>query len=269
MRPIIQKTLKNEGYPPLKRLGQNFLTDKKAVAKIIEAAQVGPKDTIVEIGPGTGALTLELAKKAGQVIAIEKDERMCSLLEKTLADFGNVKVLNQDIRFWPGPEKGVYKVVANLPFYLSSLIIRNFLERANQPEDMVLIIQKEVAQRINAKVPDMSLLAVAVQFYAKTKIISYLSKKSFWPQPEVDAAIIQITPLKQLKKVEPEKFFLVAKAGFSQPRKKLINNLANKLKIKKEEVEKWLLDNNLSLDQRAETLSLEDWIKLAKSFRID
>ena len=269
MRPIIQKTLKNEGYPPLKKLGQNFLTDKKAVVKIIEAAQVSSRDTIVEIGPGTGVLTVELAKRAGQVIAIEKDERMCSLLEKTLAGFNNVRVLNQDIRYWPGPEKIAYKVIANLPFYLSSLIIRNFLERANPPEDMVLIIQKEVAQRINAKVPDMSLLAVAVQFYAKTKIISCLSKKSFWPQPEVDAAIIQITPLKQLREVEPEKFFLVAKAGFSQPRKKLINNLANKLKIKKKEIEKWLLDNNHSPDQRAETLSPEDWIKLAKSFRID
>ncbi|MDP2664218.1 MAG: 16S rRNA (adenine(1518)-N(6)/adenine(1519)-N(6))-dimethyltransferase RsmA [bacterium] len=264
MTPTARNILKKAGFQPLKRFGQNFLIDKNTINKIIEAGKVSPEDIVLEIGPGTGVLTAELAKKAKKIIAVEKDARMCEVLKKTLQHFDNIEVLNEDIRKMPEIRREEYKVIANLPFYLSALVIRKFLESKNQPKEMVLIIQKEVAQRIAAKAPDMNLLAASVQFYAKAEIISYISKKSFWPQPEVDAAIIKITPQKLSPDSDPDKFFLVVKAGFSQPRKQLINNLSKKLKIDKDEIEKLLLKNKISPTRRAETLTLEDWIKLAK-----
>jgi len=290
--------LKLGGVQPLKRLGQNFLTDKTALKKVITAAELKPTDIILEIGPGTGILTQELAKRVKRVIAIEKDKRMVEILEDALKNFRNIKIIHGDIRksdFLPklgsdgsrtsikyqasmrseGEEENqvlfAYKVVANLPFYLTAPVIRKFLEGKNPPKEMILIIQKEVAQRICAKPPDMNLLAVAVQFYAKPKIISYISKKSFWPQPKVDAAIIKIPrfPKSQIydwiSETNKSLFFKIVKAGFSQPRKQLINNLSKKLKINKDKVKNWLLENGVPPTQRAETLTVEDWIKLARS----
>ena len=269
MRSIAKNILKKAGVPPLKKFGQNFLKDKSIISKMVEAAKVSPRDTVLEIGPGTGILTVELAKRAKKVIAVEKDERMCKILKETLQGFDNVKILNEDMRRMPKMGQGEYKVIANLPFYLSALIIRKLLESKNQPREMVLIIQKEVAQRICAEPPDLSLLAVSVQFYAKPEIISYINKKSFWPQPEVDAAIIKITPQKRLSALAPDKFFLIVKAGFSQPRKQILNNLSKVLKLSKEKVKNWLLKNNIQPDQRAETLKVQDWINLTKSFKFN
>jgi 16S rRNA (adenine1518-N6/adenine1519-N6)-dimethyltransferase len=131
---------------------------------------------------------------------------------------------------------------------------------------MVLIVQKEVAQRICAKAPDMNLLAVSVQFYARPKIISYISKKSFWPQPKVDSAIIKITTDDKQSAIDGDLFFKIVKAGFSQPRKQLINNLSKKLKIDKMKIGAWLWRNNIQPNQRAETLSVKDWLKLTKAY---
>jgi len=143
------------------------------------------------------------------------------------------------------------------------------LESDNPPGEMVLVVQKEVAQRIAAQPPDMNLLAVSVQFYAKPEIEGYVSKKSFWPQPKVDSAIIKIVPRKSACsiRVNPLLFFKIVKAGFSQPRKQLINNLSKELGMDKTKVNKWLLKNDIQPTQRAETLTLQDWIKLTKSFK--
>jgi len=267
MNVTAKNTLRKAGFPPLKRLGQNFLADKNAVKKVIKASQLGPDDVVLEIGPGTGVLTLELAKRAKRVIAVEKDKRMQTILKDTLKGFDNVEILGQDARKMPemAIKTYTYKVVANLPFYLASPIIRKFLESKNQPRQMALIIQKEVAQRICAKVPDMNLLAVSVQFYAEPEIISFVSKKAFWPQPEVDAAIIKIVPRRKRFLIDPGKFFSVVKAGFSQPRKQLLNNLSRKLGREKEKVKVWLIRNNIQPSQRAETLAVKDWVKLAKT----
>jgi 16S rRNA (adenine1518-N6/adenine1519-N6)-dimethyltransferase len=165
--------------------------------------------------------------------------------------------------------------VANLPFYLTAPVIRKFLESDCQPKEMILMVQKEVGQRICAKPPDMNLLAVSVQFYAEPKIISYISKKSFWPQPKVDSAIIKITPLGLseistiVRLLDRDLFFRIVKAGFSQPRKQILNNLSKKLKLNKEEVKSWLLKNNIQPGQRAETLTIKDWINLTKSLKIN
>jgi len=253
---------------PSKMLGQNFLIDKVVLAQIIKTAELKPDDIILEIGPGSGVLTQELAKRAGKVIAVEKDQKMCQILKETLKNYKNVEIIWGDILKINFQLQKEYKTVANLPYYITSPVIRKFLESENPPKEMVLMVQKEVAQRICASPPKMNLLAVSVQFYAKPEIIVYVSKKSFWPQPKVDSAIIKIKPriVADNKRIDTDLFFRIVKAGFSQPRKQLANNLSNGLKLNKERVKLLLLKNNIQPSQRAQNLSLCDWLKLVKFF---
>ena len=248
------------------------MVDEKVLRKIIEAAELSKNDIVLEIGPGIGNLTVKLAKRVKKVVAVEKDQRMIEILKETLKDFKNVKIIKADIlKFSPkiyNLKSKIYKVVANIPYYLTSPLIRKFVETVEvKPQLLVLMVQKEVAQRICTKPPDMSILAVSVQFYAKAEIISFVSKKSFWPQPKVDSAIIKIIPRKSALpiRVNPLLFFKVVRAGFSQPRKQLANNFSKKLGIDKIKVREWLLKNKIQPTQRAETLNLEDWINLTKS----
>ena len=263
---------------PNKRLGQNFLISQKVLRRIIQTAELSKKDIVLEIGPGLGALTQELAQRAKKVIAVEKDKRMVEILKNTLKDRQNIEIIHGDILdiIRDSPSDTVLdsrtvseglslKIVANIPYYLTSPLIRLFLELKTPPQEMILLIQKEVAQRICAKPPKMSLLAVAVQFYSQPKIISYVSKKSFWPQPKVDSAIIKIGQIKKPKNINQEKFFRIAKAGFTSPRKQLINNLSQKLNLDREEIKKALTQCHLDIQVRAENLSVEDWINLSAS----
>jgi 16S rRNA (adenine1518-N6/adenine1519-N6)-dimethyltransferase len=243
-----------------------------------------------------GILTEELAKRAGEVIAVEKDKRLVSFLQKRFDRVKNIDILQGDAMKFNSPQPPLklrggegelyhYKLVANIPYYLTSHLIRKFLEAKNPPREMILMVQKEVAQRICANPPEMSLLAVSVQFYAEPKIISFVSKKSFWPRPKVESAIIKITPRNlpllqrgiegDLKKIEilpspplpkegTEHFFRIVHAGFSHPRKQLINNLSQGLKIDRIKLVETLKKIGLAPEQRAETLSVEDWIKLTK-----
>jgi len=268
----IKRLLKKYNIYPSKRLGQNFLVDEGILKKIVEAAELSKNDIVLEIGPGIGNLTVKLAKRVKKVVAVEKDQRMIEILKETLKDFKNVKIIKADIlKFSPkiyNLKSKIYKVVANIPYYLTSPLIRKFVETVEvKPQLLVLMVQKEVAQRICTKPPDMSILAVSVQFYAKAEIISFVSKKSFWPQPKVDSAIIKIIPRKSALpiRVNPLLFFKVVRAGFSQPRKQLANNFSKKLGIDKIKVREWLLKNKIQPTQRAETLNLEDWINLTKS----
>jgi len=275
---VIRDLFKKHQLRPSKRFGQNFLIDKGVLEKIIEAANLQPEDIVLEIGPGLGTLTVELAKKAGKVIAIEKDPKMVEILKETLKDFQNVEILQGDILKIPDSKFQILnldKIVANLPYYIVSPVIRKFLESESPPKEMILMVQKEVAERICAEPPDMSLLAVSVQFYTKPEIISYVPKTSFWPQPKVDSAIIKIIPYPhgriRILRAEGKGcafrmlFFKIVKAGFSQPRKQILNNLSKMLKLDKEKVKSWLLKNNIQPTQRAETLSIEDWLKLTKN----
>jgi len=261
----VKNILEKFNIKPKKNLGQNFLIDNNILQKIVDEANIKPDDIILEVGPGIGTLTQELANKANQVIAVEKDETMCKILKENLKDFKNIKIINEDILKFKNKEKK-YKVIANIPYYLTSPLIRKFLEEGNQPEEIILMIQKEVAQRICAKAPNINLLAISVQFYAESKIIFNVSKNCFWPIPRVDSAIIKITPNKVSYKIDSNLFFKIVKAGFSQPRKQLGGNLSKTLKIEKEKINKILLENNLKPTQRAETLTIEDWKKLSKSF---
>ena len=280
----IKKLLNRYETHPSKALGQNFLIDKNILNKIIQASNLKPDDTVLEIGPGIGTLTQELAKHVGKIIAIEKDKTMVEILKETLSGYKNIKIINADIlklnlsnvdataQLLPR-----YKVVANIPYYITAPLIRFLLEAENRPDFMVLMVQKEVAQRICASPPNMSLLAVSVQFYclpphsnpsegASPKIVSYVSKNCFWPVPKVDSAIIKITPHKIVGHRESHNlFFKVVKAGFSHPRKQLGGNLSAGLKLTKEKTADWLKKNNLNPKQRAETLSVNDWKNLAKT----
>jgi 16S rRNA (adenine1518-N6/adenine1519-N6)-dimethyltransferase len=264
-----KEILKKYRIFPSKRLGQSFLIDKKVLKKIVEAAELSKNDIVLEVGPGIGNLTKELAKRAKKIIAVEKDKRMVEILEETLEDFKNVKIVRADILKFPIHQLQTtdYKLVANIPYYLTSYLIRKFLELKNKPKLIVLMVQKEVAQRICAKPPKMNLLAVSVQFYAKPKIISFVSKNCFWPRPKVDSAIIKIKPLVNAEKrlIDADLFFRIVRAGFSQPRKQLINNLSKKLKKDKKIVRDWLLKCNIPPNKRAQALSIEDWKKLAIS----
>jgi len=292
----IKKLLKERRVQPSKRLGQNFLIDKSVIKKIIKEARLKTKDIVLEIGPGIGTLSQDLSKEAKKLIAVEKDLKMYDILKELLECWNvkNVELVKEDIlKFNPLTYKlkaKSYKVVANLPFYLTAPAIRKFLETKFPPELMILVVQKEVAQRICARPPKMNILAVSVQFYAKPEIISYVSKKSFWPSPKVDSAILRISAINQRRKSAfNQRFFRIVKAGFSQPRKQLANNLSKKLELvnevclprslpssppfanaraNKERTKSWLLKNNIQPTQRAETLTIKDWINLTKSYYI-
>ena len=273
MRNFIKNLLKKEKIWPKRRLGQNFLISKRILKEIIKSSQLKPNDTVLEIGPGLGILTAQLAKRAKKVICVEKDSRLAKLLKEEMKNFKNVEVFQGDILKIKNKNLKLkiknYKLVANLPYYITSPLIRMFLETKNPPKLMVLMVQKEVAQRICASPPKMSKLAVFCQFYGKPKIIKFVSKKAFWPQPKVDSAILKIIPQQLSFSISSQfraKFAKIVKAGFSQPRKQLINNLSNSLNLSRKKVKKWLKGNNIEPTQRAQELSVEDWRKLAKSF---
>jgi 16S rRNA (adenine1518-N6/adenine1519-N6)-dimethyltransferase len=234
------------------------LIDKNILRKIIEAADLSEKDTVLEIGSGLGTLTQELAQKAKKVITVEKDKRLTEILSKELRDYNNIEIVHADILSYKLPVTS-YKIIANIPYYLTSPLIRMFLESKNPPQEMTLSTQKEVAQRICAKPPKMNLLAISVQFYGQPKIISYISKNCFWPRPKVDSAIIKIGEIKKPKNFNIKRFFQIVRAGFSSPRKQLANNLSKGLKIDREKIKKALTECNLDIQVRAETLSVENW----------
>lgn len=273
----IKKLLKKNKLQPSRGLGQNFLIDKAAAQRVMAAAELEENDLILEIGPGLGSLTQELSHRAKKIIAIEKDRQMIAILKETLKGFKNIDIIQGDVlKKFPQLKIKNYKVVANLPFYLTAPVIRQFLESKNQPTEIVFIVQKEVAQRICAQPPRLNLLALATQIYAEVKIITYLKKESFWPKPKVDSAIIKIKPYQagqiDLSWPFPKNkalLFKIIKAGFSQPRKQLANNLTNVLKLKKDKVIAWLEQNNIQPSQRAETLTIKDWLKLCQSSIID
>lgn len=278
---ILRSLLKKHRIRLSKKLGQIFLVNKIIVKKIVKAANLQPRDIVLEIGPGIGTLSQELVKRVKKLVVVEKDPKMIKILKEALKNFKNIEIVRGDILKYQipntkrGPSRSLqqqksYKVVGNLPFYLTAPVIRKFLENEYPPKEMVLVVQKEVAQRVAARPPKMNLLAVSVQFYAHPEIINYISRQSFWPQPKVDGAIIKISRVKSRKsKVSQSLFFRIVKAGFSHPRKQLINNLSKELNLGRRVITNWLLKNGVQPNLRAEALRIEDWIKLTKSFKIN
>ncbi len=270
-RNNIKNLLEENKIKPFKGLGQNFLINQGVLKKIVEIADIKPKDIILEIGPGIGTLTQELVKKARKVIAVEKDRNLVRILnyELKITEIKNIEIIQGDILKFPisNIKFPIRKIVANLPYNIASAVIRKFLESENPPKEMILMVQKEVAKRICAKPPEMNLLAASVQFYSRPKILFYVSKNNFWPRPKVDGAIIKIVINKRRPISNKDLFFEILRAGFSHPRKQILNNLSKMLKLDKESVAYWLQKNKINSNQRAETLNIKDWLNLVSSYK--
>ena len=254
---------------PARSKGQNFLINDKIYDEIIRAADLLPDDTVLEIGPGLGFLTAKLARQVRQVIAVELDDALANYLRMGVdsQDITNVTVVNEDIlRFNLSsflPEDKKYKIVANLPYNITSIFLRRFLSGEFRPESLVLMLQKEVAERITAKPSEMSILAVSVQYYATAEIIKIVKSGNFWPEPKVDSALIKLTTINKKYSAAADKlFFRMIRIGFSAKRKMLKNNLAAGLKTEAKIMENLLVGQKLNPQTRAEDLALEDWQKL-------
>lgn len=271
----IREILRKHNIGPSKKLGQNFLIEKSIFKKIISTARVSKKDIVLEIGAGIGNLTQLLAEKSKKVVAVEKDKKMTKILKETLSCYKNVQLVQKDIlkiKIKNLIKRDEYKIVSNLPYYITSPVIRKFLETEKKPSLMVLMVQKEVAERICANPPKMNLLAVSVQFYSNPEIIDIVPKERFWPKPKVDSAILKIILSDTKPRVNPDLFFKTVKTGFSHPRKQLVNNLLalkplKDVKLNKEKIIDWLKKNKIDSSRRAETLHIKDWVRLAKNLK--
>jgi len=266
-----------------KGLGQHFLIDDGVLKLITSAAGLTSTDVIMEIGPGLGVLTKELARQGGWVVTIELDNKLAAILKQSLASFDNVTIINEDVlhvdpatllqeqeaRFPTGISSPFsYKVVANLPYYITSPVLRHFLEASLKPQIMVVMVQKEVAEAIVAKPGQMSVLSISVQFYGEPTIISYVPAQCFYPAPEVDSAILKIRLYSQppVEVTDRESFFELVRAGFSAPRKQIGNSLAHGLELPKTDVLSLLGKVSIVPQRRAETLTLDEWAKLWQVF---
>ena len=252
---------------PLKSFGQNFLVDRSALNKIVEAADIQPDDEILEVGSGTGVLTRELAKHARRVVAVELERDMLALLAKTTAAYPNIELVARNLLFLDPTEvfgQAQYKLVANLPYYITAPTFRHFLESAHPPRLLVVMVQQEVAQRIIAGPGDLSVLAMSVQFYGRPRIIAQVPARSFYPAPKVDSAILRVDVNTQapLPPEQRDGFFRLVHAGFSEKRKQLHNSLTHGLHCKNEQVRAWLTAASIDASRRAETLSIDDWLHL-------
>lgn len=261
--------LKRYGLRADKSLGQNFLQDPLALEKIVAAAEIRPTDSVLEIGPGLGSLTRYLAVSAKEVVAVELDEKLIPPLKAVIAPHTNIRLIHGDILEFPPSElidQSDYLVVANIPYYITSAIIRHLLENEPKPRRIVLTIQKEVADRICALPGDMSLLALSVQIYGKPRIAARIPAGAFFPAPKVDSAVLclDVYPVPQIKNEFVEIFFKLTKAGFSQKRKTLRNSLSSGLHISPTDAANLLTKAEIDPQRRAETLSIPEWQTLCE-----
>lgn len=261
------------GIAPKKSLGQNFLHDPNLLHKIVATAELAPDDTVLEIGPGTGALTALLAEAARRVIAIEVDARFKPVLDRTLESYRNVWVIYQDVLTVDIPmlvRPDDYVVVANLPYYITSAILRHVLENDHPPRRLVLTVQVEVAERLIAQPPDMSLLSVSVQFFGQPRIVTRLNPAVFWPRPDVDSAVVRIDTYGKPPVDVPDArtFFRVVRAGFGQKRKQLKNSISSGLGLSAEATNTLFEAAGIDPRRRAETLSVEEWAALTRAFAL-
>lgn len=259
-----KKSIGTNMVGPKKSLGQHWLKDRDVLASIADDAEITQEDTVLEIGPGLGTLTSELLRRAQKVIAVELDGELAVKLPGQFPGT-SLEVVNQDIlSFDLTTLSKNYVVVANVPYYITSKIIQLLTTAVNKPRIIVLLIQKEVAERLAAEPGDMSILAVSAQIYAEVQLSDVVPAHLFTPPPKVDSQVVILkTRPEALVTVEQEKaFFRVVKAGFSAKRKKLRSSISSGLHISKPEAETLLRDAGLSPDDRAEQLSLDDWLRL-------
>lgn len=264
---VLRHLLYAHNMRPNKAFGQNFLVDRAVLQQIIEAAELEQSDQVLEVGAGTGVLTRELATRVRRVVAVELEQNMLTLLQKMTDGYSNVELIARNLLYLDPQEvfgQEPYKLVANLPYYITAPTFRHFLESANPPRLLVVMVQYEVAQRIVAEPGDLSLLGVSIQFYGQPRIIARVPARSFFPAPKVDSAIVRVDVHAQAPLVPDERngFFRVVQAGFSARRKQVHNSLTHGLHRKNEEIRAWLEVAGIEASRRAETLSIEEWLRL-------
>jgi len=256
------------GVRSKKWLGQNFMVDPAAIQKIVAAAELTPADTVLEVGPGPGTLTVPIAQRAGRVVAVEIDADLLPALRERVASFPHVvlvhgDILEQDIATLVTPP---YKVIANLPYYITSAVLRHLLQACPRPTMLIVTVQREVAQRIVAGPGELSLLAVSVQFYGRPRIVAHIPAGAFRPIPQVHSAAVRIDCFDRLPwPIDEADFFRVVRAGFGQRRKQLKNALAHGLSLSPEAVPEVLSRAGIDGCRRAETLSMDEWVALGRA----
>lgn len=269
-QPDVHSILRRYGIRPRKKLGQNFLIEMPALRRVVDAAEIQPTDHIMEIGAGIGNLTTLLAQNAARVVAIELDAHLIPILNEVLEPYQNVTIVQGDIlelntnslMDQPG-----YQVVANIPYYITSALIRHLIESEPKPKRLTLTIQEEVGERVCATPGSMSLLALSVQVYGKPHIAGKIPASAFYPEPKVDSAIVRIDIYASPFIPEPllPTFFRLAKAGFSQKRKNLRNAISAGMHWSKDYTEEILTSVSIDPKRRAQTLSLEEWKILTRA----
>ena len=268
----IRPLMKAFGVKPKKSLGQNFLVEPDGLRKVIGAADIKADDQVLEIGAGLGSLTVLLAQLAHSVVAVEIDRDIIPALQQASEKYPNVKIVQGDILQQNPETLGLdagYLVVANIPYYISSAILRHLLTAKQKPARMILTVQKEVAERVCTAEGKHSLLSLSVQVFGNPSLAGIIPANSFLPAPEVDSAIlvIDLYPQPAIPEEDLDRFFLLAKAGFSQKRKTLRNSLSGGMRISTQEAENLLGQAGLDPMLRAEALSLEAWGNLVKAFK--
>ena len=271
MTQSVAALLRARGLHPRKGLGQNFLTDPVALERIAAAADLSSSDVVVEVGAGAGTLTRCLAERAGRVLALELDDQLVELLREQFSEFRNVEIIHGDVLRFASTEvtPGGYKVVGNLPYYITSAVLRHFLEGMPRPQLIVVTVQREVAERIVAEPGKMSLLAVSVQFYGRPRIVARIPAGAFYPAPKVDSTVVRIDvgeqPTVDLgEAIDEASFFRVVRAGFSQKRKMLRNSLSAGLGCAPVVAAESLERAGVDPGRRAETLSLQEWARVTQ-----
>lgn len=246
-----------------KSLGQHWLTDETTLKSICDSADLYPQDTVLEIGPGTGSLTKHLLQRVKRVVAVEKDEKLAAALPPAVEVIAG-DILKFDLLQLPAG----YKVVANIPYYLTSNLLRVLSESPNPPGSMTLLVQKEVAERMGASPGHMSILAVSVQLYYECHLGQVVPSRLFTPPPKVDSQVVNLRRRAQplFSDMDTARFFRLVKAGFSEKRKKLRSSLAGGLGISREQTDRLLKKAGINGDLRAQELSLKEWYKLHRSF---
>lgn len=266
--PAIRTLLNELGLRPQKGFGQNFLINDQILGRIVAAGEITPRDVVVEVGPGLGHLTRHLAAKAGRVIAVEIDRGLVRALRRMFQNTPNVEIVERDVlEVDPVDLVGdqPYKVIANLPYYITSAALRHFLEARRRPTMMVVMVQREVAYRILAPPGDLNLLAISVQVYGYPRLITRVPAGAFYPRPKVDSIVLRIEVYDRPKiGVSPEKFFKVVAAGFATPRKQIHNALAQRLWLPPGSAPEILRAAGIDPTRRPQTLTIDEWERLTR-----
>jgi 16S rRNA (adenine1518-N6/adenine1519-N6)-dimethyltransferase len=257
----VSAQLRQYGLAPRKRLGQNFLRDRSYLKRMLDAADVNADDEVLEIGAGTGVLTRALMERARRVVAVELDDSLMTMLRAELERVPNLELWHANaLDFEPSSNfSGPYKLLGNIPYYITGPLVRRYLEIDRKPSVLIVMVQLEVAERIIARPGQLSVLGVSVQYYADADLVARVPAGAFYPVPKVDSAILRLRPKTSAPRVPPQAFFPIVKAGFSMKRKQIANSLTSGLQMSRPRTQALLRDAGIEETRRAQTLTVAEW----------